>query len=121
MLKDTMTLTLKEKVRKILCFSVAYNNTFVFVKVNKPGESQSLVHVDCDGIVLFQFAYDDIINQFGMLSEREFIVLDVPSNKIDIFNLEKRTVCHIAHLYLFYDVWRMQIQAFLDNKYFAVI
>jgi len=121
LLKHSQTLTLKEEVRKVLCFSVAYNNTFVFVKVSRPGESESLVHADSDGNVLFEFSYNSIINMFGMLSEREVIVLDVSSLKIDIFNLEKRTVCHIAHLYLFEDVAQMQIQTFFDHKYFAVV
>lgn len=38
---------------KILCFSAAYDNTFVFVRMDKPGEDESIVHVDSKGKILY--------------------------------------------------------------------
>lgn len=70
LLKQHHKLVLQEQVAKILCFSTAYNNTFVFSKVINPGADESIVHVDADGKVLFKKKYPDIINFFAMLNER---------------------------------------------------
>lgn len=37
LLKQFQEVKLPDKVSKILCFSTAFNNTFVFSKVIKPG------------------------------------------------------------------------------------
>jgi hypothetical protein len=46
-------LVLQNPVMKILCFSTAFNDTFVFSRVINPGADESIVHVDKDGKVLF--------------------------------------------------------------------
>lgn len=53
LLKNHHKLVLQDKVTKILCFSTAYNNTYVFSKVINPGADESIVHVDQNGKVLF--------------------------------------------------------------------
>ena len=87
LLKQTYNLKLQQEVKKILCFSVAHNNTYVFVRMDAPGERESIVHVDADGKVLFSHTYKDIINFFGQLNEKEVIVFNVPKSQIDIINL----------------------------------
>ena len=62
-------LVLKSTVTKILCFSTAFDETFVFSKVINPGADESIVHVDKYGQVLWEVRYPDIINFFGMLNE----------------------------------------------------
>jgi len=55
--------------------------------MDKPGEDESIVHIDAKGKVLWSHTYKDIINLFGMLNDKEVIVLDVPNSHIDIINL----------------------------------
>lgn len=62
-------LVLASKVTKILCFSTAFDDTFVFSKVINPGADEAIVHVDKFGQVLFVKQYPDIINYFGMLND----------------------------------------------------
>ena len=57
LLKSQHKLVLKDTVSKILCFSTAFNNTYVFSKVIKPGADESIVHVDANGNVLFEHKY----------------------------------------------------------------
>lgn len=109
LLKSHHKLVLQNQVQKILCFSTAFNNTFVFSRVINSGADESIVHVDVDGKVLFEHKYPDIINFFGMLNEREVIVMYVPESHIDIINLETQQVRHINHEYLFDDVAQMSI------------
>jgi hypothetical protein len=121
LLKSHHKLVLQNQVTKILCFSTAFNNTFVFSRVINPGADESIVHVDVDGKVLFEHKYPDIINFFGMLNEREVIVMYVPESHIDIINLETQQVRHINHEYLFDDVAQMNIETFHDTKTFVII
>ena len=121
LLKQEHELKLKKVVPKILCFSSAYDGTYVFSQVDKPGESESIIHVDGAGNILFEHHYDDIINYFGMINEREVIVMDVPRNHIDIINLEEKKVRSIDHQYLFEDVAQMVIETFYETKLFAII
>lgn len=121
LLKNYHKLVLKEQVIKILCFSTAYNNTYVFSRVINPGADESIVHVDAEGKVLFEKRYPDIINFFGMLNEREVILMYVPDRHIDIINLETKTVRSINHEYLFDDVAQMNIETFYDTKKFVII
>lgn len=121
LLKNYHKLNLQDKVTKILCFSTAFNNTFVFSRVINPGADESIVHVDANGKILFEHKYPDIINFFGMLNDREVIVMYVPESHIDIINLETQTVRHINHEYLFDDVAQMNIETFYDTKMFVII
>ena len=121
LLKQTHELKLKRQSQKILCFSSAFNGTYVFSQVIKPGETESIVHVNGEGEILFEHKYEDIINDFGMINEREVIVMDVPKSHIDIINLEDRKVRSIEHQYLFEDVAQMCIQTFYDTKMFCIV
>ena len=47
--------------------------------------------------------------------------MDVPSQKIDIINLETKTTRSINHEYLFDDVAQMNIETFYDTKMFVII
>jgi hypothetical protein len=62
-------LVLESTVTKIMCFSTAFDDTFVFSRVIDPGADESIVHVNKYGEVLFEVKYPDIINFFGMLNE----------------------------------------------------
>ena len=66
--KTETTIKLKKQARKILCFSAAYNGTFVSVNVIQPGADESLVHYSADGDILYEHRYPDIINFFGMMN-----------------------------------------------------
>ena len=102
-------------------FSAAYNNTYVYSQVIKPGETESIVHVDADGSILWEYKYPDIINWFVMLNEREIVVMNVPESKIDILNLETQKVRSIEHQYLYEDVAQMIMETFYDTKMFVII
>lgn len=113
---------LKKEAQKILCFSTAYDNTYVFTRVDHPGARESIVHADAEGHILFEHAYPEVINEFGMLNEREVIVLNVPENKIDVINLkEQKVVISVNHQYLFEDVAQMKIETFPEKRLFCVV
>lgn len=87
LLKTNATLPLKPAMPKILWASMAYNNTYVVVRMDKPSEQESIVHLAADGHILFEKTYNDIIDFFGQLNDKEVIVCNVPESKIDIINL----------------------------------
>ena len=87
LLKDVNTIKFGKAWPKILKSSTAFNGTFVFVRMDKPGVEESIVHLDGSGKELYVRKYNDIIDTFGMINEKEVIVLNVPESKIDIINL----------------------------------
>jgi len=80
--------------------------------MDKPGEDESIVHIDQNGKVLWSRTYKDIINLFGQMNDKEVIVLDVPNSNIDIINLQTHQILSIPHTYLFDDVAQMAIETF---------
>lgn len=87
LLKEKTTVKFDKPLLKVLCVSAAYNNTFVMVRMDKPCQEESIVHFDASGKILFERKYDDIIDMFGQMNEKEVIVLNVRNSTIDIINL----------------------------------
>lgn len=107
LLKDSTKIPLNPKMPKILCVSTAFKGTFVVVRLDKPGEKESIVHLDKSGKIIWERNYDDIIDFFAMINEKEVIVLNVKEQKIDIVNLETHKVVQVNHQYLFEDTASM--------------
>ncbi len=107
---------------KILCASVAYSNTFVVVRMDKPCQKDnSIAHFDANGTILFEKTYNISINFFGMLREDEVIVLNVQQNKIDIINLKTHKVTQVDHHYLFENTAYMCLYTFFETNLFCVV
>ena len=99
-LNDVTNIVLDPPMLKILCLSCAYDKTFVCVRLDRPGYEESIVHFDSNGKILWQHQYPDCIDFFGMLNDREIIVLNVPKSKIDIINLQTHQIIQVNHKYL---------------------
>ena len=121
LLQDSNKITLKPKMQKILCVSTAFHGTFVVARLDKPGEKESIVHLDKTGKILWEKTYDDIIDFFGMMNDKEVIVLNVKEQKIDIINLETHKILQVNHAYLFEDTASMEIKTFSETRYFAIV
>lgn len=120
LLKDSHLINLEKVAPKVLCLSIAYNNTFVMVRLDKPCQEESIVHFNKEGKILYERKYNDIIDTFGQMNDKEIIVLNVPNSKIDIINLEKQAVKSINHQYLFEDTAHMHIYNFPETRTFCV-
>ena len=120
LLRDKHTVKFKTPMPKILCCSTAYKNTYVFVRMDKPGEQQSLVHTDGDGKILFSKTYGDIIDFFGQINDKEVIICNVPESKLDIINLETHKILQVDMQYSYDDTCSMELWNFADTKYFCV-
>ena len=120
LLKEEITVRFDQPLAKVLCVSTAYNNTFVMVRMDKPCQEESIVHFDANGHTLYERKYNDIIDMFGQMNDKEVIVLNVPNSKIDIINLEKQSVRSINHQYLYEDTAQMFIYNFPETKTFCV-
>jgi TolB-like protein len=77
------TLTFKEPIKEIYQISVALNDTFVLLG------TLGLVHLDAKGNMLWRKHLDGKQNNsFGMLDEKNVIVVDRVNQQIAIVNLE---------------------------------
>ncbi len=121
LLKDQTHIKLKKNARKILCFSAAYDNTFVMVRVDHPGAQESIVHLNAAGQILYEHQYADIINFFGQVNDREVIVFDQPNNRIDIHNLKEKKFFSIEFMFLLDDVALMECLTFHETRTFCVL
>lgn len=74
LLQDRSEVKLKKKYNKILYLSVACHDTFVFLGMPGIGRD-SLVHCDKEGKILFEHHFKYSVDSFGMLSDREVMVL----------------------------------------------
>jgi len=120
LLKEKKHIKFDKPLPKVLCVSAAFDNTLVMVRMDKPCQEESIVHFDASGKILYERKYNDIIDMFGQMNEKEVIVLDVPNSKIDIINLEKHTVRSVYHQYLFQDTAQMHIYNFPESRTFCV-
>ncbi len=71
---------------KILYLYSAFNETFVFLGM-RGYKQDCVVHVDKNGKILFEHVFDIAMDAFGMLSDREAILLETRKNCITILNL----------------------------------
>jgi hypothetical protein len=55
-----------------------------------------VVHVDKNGKILFEHVFDIAMDAFGMLSDKEAILLETRKNCITILNLENHEFRRIA-------------------------
>ena len=120
LLRDKTTVKFQTAFPKILCASTAYKGTFVFVRMDKPGSEESIVHTDANGKILYERRYKDIIDFFGQINDKEVIVCNVPESKIDIINLETQKVLQVNNSYAYDDTCSMEMFTFADTKYFAI-
>ena len=78
LLSNKTTVKLPKTYYKILYLYPAYNNTFVFLGM--VGLRQDCVtHVDKDGKILFEHIFPKPMDSFGMMSDRECILLETRS------------------------------------------
>lgn len=120
-LEEETKIELKPAMAKILCVSSAYHDTFVLVRVDKPCQQESIVHIDSKGNILWEQSYSDVIDFFAMPTEKEVIVLNVPNQTIDLLNLETHHITRVNHQYLFEDTTSMAIFTFPFTKYFCIV
>jgi hypothetical protein len=78
LLKSETRVELPKTYRKILYLYPAYNNTFVFL--GSVGLRQdSVTHVDANGKILFEHVFPVPMDTAGMISDREFIMVETRS------------------------------------------
>ncbi len=121
LVKEEIRALINPPMPKILCASVAYSNTFVVVRMDKPCQQESIVHFNVSGKILFEKTYNTTIDFFGMLREDEVIVLNVPQNKIDIINLKTHKLTQVDHHYLFENTTYMCLYTFFESNLFCVV
>lgn len=82
---------------------------------------EKLVHVDREGKTLWERAYVDSVDTFGMFNEREAIALNVSENKIEVIDLMTHEVRGFPHGFAFEDTASMEILVFNESKLFCVV
>lgn len=86
LLVDSKKVTLKKRYQKILNLSPALNGTFVFLGM--AGFRQDcLTHVNGDGDVIAEIIFGKNMDSFGMLSDRQVMVLETRKSCILVWDL----------------------------------
>jgi hypothetical protein len=119
LIKSTETLKLERPALKVLKLSTALNG-YVFITTSEDS-FERLVHVDRQGKLLWEKAYADSIDTFGMFNEREVIVMNVRENLIEVVDLLTHSVRAYPHQYVFEDTSSMNLLVFNDSKLFCVV
>ena len=80
LLQDKTEVKLQKRYNKILYLSTAHNGTFVFLGMPGLGRD-TLVHCDLNGKILYEHHFKQSVDSFGMLTDREAMVLETHCNK----------------------------------------
>ena len=75
-----------------------------------------VVHVDKNGKILFEHVFDIAMDAFGMLSDKEAILLETRKNCITILNLENHEFRRIAFNFFNEQSDQTDILTFADTK-----
>lgn len=74
LLASEHTVKLSKRYFKILYLSAAARDTFVFLGMPSQGKD-ILVHCNKAGKILYEYRFDYNVDSFGMLNDREAVVL----------------------------------------------
>ena len=119
LLQDRTEVKLQKRYNKILYLSTAYKETFVFLGMPGVGRD-SLVHCDKSGKILYEHHFKHNVDSFGMLSDREAMVLETHDNKITTLNLENHTVSEYDHQFAFEESDQSDLDTFADTRIMCV-
>ena len=87
LLSNPKTIKLQKKYQKVLNLYTAFNDTYCFMGMR--GHRQDcVVHFDSNGKILFEHVFEKIMDSFGMMDERNCIMLETRENCISVLNLE---------------------------------
>ena len=88
LLVNNKKIKLEKTYQKVLNLYNAFNDTYCFLGMR--GHRQDcVVHFDGNGKILFEHVFEKIMDSFGMMNEREAIMLETRENCITILDLEK--------------------------------
>jgi hypothetical protein len=100
-IRDTTNISLKTKIQKILCFSTARDATYLCLRVDTPGRKETILQLDSSGHALWEYSYNNPVNSFSMMNDKEFLVMNLPQQKIDIISLETHQKIQVHHEFAF--------------------
>lgn len=87
LLVDSRKVTLPKVYQKVLNVSPALDGSIVFLGI--AGFRQDcLSHISGDGKLLGEIIFQENMDSFGLLSDREVMVLETRKNSILVWNLE---------------------------------
>lgn len=86
-----------------------------------PGQGKDvLVHCSKEGKILFELNFEHNVDSFGMLSDREAIVLETRKNRVTVLNLDDHTVSHYPHQFMFEESDQADIETFSESRLLCV-
>ena len=115
----TQNVRLPARYQKVLNICPALNNTFVFFGIRGFRED-CLTHFDAEGKLIDEIIFEHNMDSFGMLSDREVLVLETRKGCISLWNLETHKFHHIPFKFLNEEVDQSAIYIFPDTRMFCV-
>ena len=110
---------LAKKFQKMLFLSNALKNTFVFLAMPRLG-SESLVHCDSLGKILFEHTFANPVDSLALLSDREAMVLDTRNNCISALDLETHSFTHHPHQFAREESDLAEMETFYESRLLCV-
>ena len=98
---------------------MAYRDTIVFLGMPGIGKD-CLVHCDLNGKILYEHNFKQSVDSFGMLSDREVMVLETHCSKITTLSLENHAIHEYDHQFAFEESDQSDIETFPDTRYVCV-
>lgn len=84
-----------------------------------PGRD-SLVHCNKAGKILFELPFDNNVDSFGMLNDREAMVLETRRNCVTVLNLETHEAKQYPHQFMFEEADQADIDTFPETRLVCV-
>jgi hypothetical protein len=118
-LSNEYSVKLPKKYKTILFLHAASKETFVFLAMLTP-RRDGMAHVDSQGKILFECAFDFPMLAMGMLSDREAIFIETRKNRISVLNLDTHEFRYYPHLFVSEESDQSDIFTFADSRYLCI-
>lgn len=113
------TVKLNKRFQKMLYLSNALKDTFVFLAMPRTG-TESLVHCDSNGKILFEHSFTNPVDSLALLSDREAMVLDTRNNCISALDLETHNFTHHPHQFAREESDLADLETFYESRLVCV-
>jgi hypothetical protein len=119
LLTKSYDVKLEKMYQRIETLCPAYNDTFVFVALVRPGNDK-IVHCDKNGKILFEYNVDDTLMGFNMFNDREIIIPVQIESVILVISLVDYSIIRVPHPYAFELSVQTDISTFFETKYICI-
>lgn len=113
--RHNCTYKLKRPVQQIHYFSPVLESGIVLIGLKTIGKD-AIYHYNSHSQLIFEHNFEDLVFSFALMTDSEAMVLEVPSNKILIFDLRNHQIRFKYHYFQIETPCQVDLETFQDTS-----